>query len=109
MTMQNIDTHIRCHPFSNAPYVGCKHCCHEIFKCHTCLHRRDTPDGAAAIFSADKCADEHFANNHIITCLIYTTAIFHSTWSKEKAKTHITECIVKATDMFVPTVWTPCG
>ena len=43
----------------NAPYVGCKHCCHEmtlvsalvhIFKCHTCLHRRDTPDGVTPIF-----------------------------------------------------------
>ena len=53
-----------------------------IFKCHTCLHRRDTPDGVTPIFPADKCADEHFANNHIITCLICTTAIFHGTWSK---------------------------
>ena len=78
--MQNIDTHVRCHPFSNAPYVGCKHCCHEmtlvsalvyIFKCHTCLHRRDTPDGV--------------------------TPIFHGTWTKDKAKTHIAECIMKAT------------
>ena len=50
------------------PYVGCKHCCHEmtlvsalvhIFKCHTCLHRRDTPDGVTPIFPADKCVDEH--------------------------------------------------
>ena len=68
-----------------------------IFKCHTCLHRRDTPDGVAPIFPADKCADEHFTNNHIITCLICTTAIFHGTWSKDKAKTHIAECIMKAT------------
>ena len=68
--MQNIDTCVRCHPFSNAPYVGRKHCCHEmtlvstlvhIFKCHTCLHRRDTPEGVTPIFPADKCADEHFA------------------------------------------------
>ena len=73
--MQNIDTRVRCHPFSNTPYVGHKHCCHEmtlvsalvhIFKCHTCLHRRDTPEGVAPIFPADKCADEHFANNHIL-------------------------------------------
>ena len=116
--MQNIDTHVRCHPFSNAPYVGCKHCCHEmtlvsalvhIFKCHTCIHRRDTPDGVAPIFPADKCADEHFANNYIITCLICTTAIFHGTWSKDKAKTHIAECIMKATyNASQPYVCTHC-
>ena len=83
--MQNIDTRVRCHPFSNAPYVGCKHCCHEmtlvsalvhIFKCHTCLHRRDTPDGVTPIFPADKCADEHFANNpHYCMSYLYNCNI----------------------------------
>ena len=40
------------------------------FKCQTCLLRRDTPTGVTPIFPANECADEHFANNHILICLI---------------------------------------
>ena len=75
--MQNIDTHVRCHPFSNAPYVGCKHCCHEmtlvsalvhIFKCHTCLHRRDTPDGVTPIF---------FQQINVLMNILQITTLLH--------------------------------
>ena len=121
--MQNIDTRVRCHPFSNAPFVGCKHCCHEmtlvsalvhIFKCHTCLHRRDTPDGVTPIFPADKCADEHLQIITLLHVSICTTAIFHGTWSKTKLKHILLNVLCKQltmhlNHMFVPIVWTPCG
>ena len=116
--MENIDNFIRCHPFSDAPYTGCKQCCNKMalvlalthnFKCHTCLHRKDTPEGIAPIFPADKCTDEHFGNNHIITCLICRSKVFHGTWSRDKASVHITECIVKATyNLSRPYVCTYC-
>ena len=56
-----------------------KQCCNKMslvsvlsnsFKCQTCLLRRDTPAGMAPIFPANECADEHFANNRIIICLV---------------------------------------
>ena len=63
------------------------------FKCQTCLVRRDVP-----IFPATECADEHFANNHIIICLVCQSRNFQGTWSKDKALAHISQCIVKATN-----------
>ena len=107
--MEDIDYFIRCHPFSSVLYAGHKHCCNKMslvpvlsnsFKCQTCLLRRDTPAGVAPIFPANECADEHFANNHILICLICQSRHFQGTWSKDKAKAHISECIVKATNNF---------
>ena len=117
--MQNINTRVRCHPFSNAPYVGRKHCCHEmtlvsalvhIFKCHTCLHRRDTPDGGCTYFSRQINVLMSILQ---ITILLHVSFVqlqfFHGTWSKDKAKTHIAECIMKATyNASQPYVCTHC-
>ena len=63
------------------------------FKSQTCLLRRDVPAGMAPIFPANECADEHFANNHILICLICQSRNFQGTWSKDKALAHISECI----------------
>ena len=116
--MEDIDDFIRCYPFSSVLYAGCKQCCNKmslvpvlsnIFKCQTCLLRRDTPTGVAPIFPANECADEHFANNHIIICLICQSRNFQGTWSKDKALAHISECIVKATYNFSkPYICTSC-
>ena len=87
--MQNIDTRVRCHPFSNAPYVECKHCCHEmtlvsalvhIFKCHTCLHRRDTPDSVTPIFPADaRGLDGYTGYQSAIIMILQSTRRYSST------------------------------
>ena len=77
--MEDIDDFIRCCSFSTILNAGCKQCCNKMslvpvltnsFKCQTCLLRRDAPAGVAPIVPANKCADEHFANNHILICLI---------------------------------------
>lgn len=116
--MANVDNLTRCHPFSDALFTGRKYCCNDMFlipalthsfKCQTCLLRNDLPQGVAPIFPTDKCADDHFANNHIINCVICTTAVFHGTWTKEKATLHVTECIVKSTyNTSKPYVCTRC-
>ena len=104
--MAYVDNLTRCHPFSDTIFTGRKFCCNDMFlipaythslKCQTCLLRNDTPQGVAPVFPANKCADEHFANNHVISCLICATTVFHATWSRDKAQQHVTECIAKAT------------
>ena len=69
---------IRCSPFSDDYYEGPKPCCDKMylvpvlshsFKCQTCLLRKDAPEGVAPIFPANECADEHFTNNHTLSCL----------------------------------------
>ena len=86
--MENIHDFIRCHLFSNTLYVGPKHCCNKLslipvlthsFKCQTFLRRKDTPEGVSPIFPANECANEHFANNHILICLICQSKVFQGT------------------------------
>ena len=67
------------------------------FQCQTCLMWGDVPVGVSPIFPAYECANEHIANNHIIICLICQSKNFQGTWCKDKAFTHISNCIVKAT------------
>ena len=55
------------------------------FKCQTCFLRRDAPADLAPIFPGNEWADGHFANNHILICLICQSKNFQGTWSKEKA------------------------
>ena len=101
--MENFDDFIRCYPFSSVIYTGCKQCCNQMylipvlshsFKCQTCLLRRDAPVGVVPIFPANECVDEHFANNHIIICLVCQSRNFQGTWCKDKALVHISECTV---------------
>ena len=77
--MEDFDDFIICHPFSEEYYDRCKQCCDNMslvpvlghsFKCQTCLSRKDAPEGVAPIFPANECANEHFANNHILICLV---------------------------------------
>lgn len=104
--MESFDELIRCHPFSTNFYVGHKRCCNQMnlipalnhsFKCQTCLLRKDTPTGVVLIFPPNECAYEHFANNHIIICLICQSQSFQGAWYKDKALLHISHCIVRAT------------
>ena len=113
-----MDDFIRCYPFSSVLCAGYKQCCNKMslvpvlsnsFKCQTCFLRRDTPTGVAPIFLANECADEHFANNHIIICLVWQSRNFQGTWSKDKALVYISECLVKATyNLSKPYVCTSC-
>ena len=104
--MANFDNFIRCSPFSSNSYAGHRYCCNQMnlvsvlnhsFKCQTCLIGRDAPVGVSPIFLANQYANEHIANNHIIIYLICQSRKFQGTWCKDKAFTHISDSIVKAT------------
>ena len=104
--MANFGNITRCHPFSSQIYQGCPHCCNTMnlvsalnhtFKCLTCLMQRHALTGVLPIFPPNQCANVHIANNHIIVCLICHSKSFQGTWCKDKAFTHISDCIVKAT------------
>ena len=104
--MANFDNITRWYPFSSKFYVGHKYCCNQMnlvsalnhsFKCQTCLMQRDALVSVSPIFPPNQCANEHIANNHIIICLICQPKCFQGTWCKDKAFTHISDCIVKAT------------
>ena len=117
-TMEYSNSFVRCYPFSDTIHLGPRKCCdnmslvsalHHNLKCHTCLLRKDIPVGTVPIFPANENADEHFANNHIISCLICKLKIFHPPLAKDKASAHTTECIVKATfNLSRPYVYTNC-
>ena len=96
----------RCYPFSSQPFQGRLICCDKMnlvsalnhtFKCLTCLMRKNAPTGVSPIFPPNHCVNEHIANNHILVCLICQSQIFQGTWCKDKAFTHISLCIVRAT------------
>ena len=116
--MEDIDDFIRCYPFSTAHYVGHKQFCNKlslipvlthIFKCQTFLLRKDAPEGKAPLFPGNLCGDQHFANNHILICLICQSKIFQGTWSKDKALAHISVCFVKSTyNLSKPYICTFC-
>ena len=104
--MVNFDNFTRRHPFSSKFYEGRKYCCNTMnlvsalnhgFKCLTCLMQRDAPVGVSPIFPPNQCANEHIADNHVIVCLICQSKSLQGTWCKDKAFTHIFDCIVKAT------------
>ena len=79
------------------------------FMCLTSLMCRDTLVGVSPIFPPNQCANEHIANNHIIVCLICQSKSFQGTWYKDKAFTHISDCIVKVTyNTSRPFVFTSC-
>ena len=116
--MANFHNSTRCHPFSSQPFQGHLVCCNKMnlvsaldhtFKCLTCLMRKNTPPGVSPIFPPNHCANEHIANNHILVCLICQSQIFQGTWCKDKAFTHISLCIVRATyNTSRPFVCTSC-
>ena len=116
--MANFQNIIRCYPFSSQPFQGRLFCCNTMnlgsalnhtFKCLMCLMRRNTPTGVSPIFPPNHCAYEHIANNHILVCLICQSKIFQGTWCKDKAFTHISLCIVRATyNTSRPFVCTSC-
>ena len=109
---------IRCHPFSDALYPGPQRCCNSMalvpavthsLKCHTCILRKDVPAGVIPLLPADKCAEEHFANNHVISCLICASYIFPPQTSQTKTTLHVSECIARATyNSSRPYVCTSC-
>ena len=104
--MENKISMIKCFPFSDAAYLGQRRCCPQMtlvsalkfsLKCQTCLLRQDCPDEAAPILlNEDECLNEHFANNHVIICLICAKTVFHEIWSRQKANLHVTDCITRA-------------
>ena len=59
--------------------------------------QKDTSTGVTPIFPANEYADEHIANNHIIIFLVCQSKNVQGTWCKDKAFTHISDCIVKPT------------
>ena len=71
--------------------------------------QRDAHVVVSPIFPANECADEHIASNHIIICLFCQYKKFQGTWCKDKAFTHISDCIIKATyNTSRPFVCTSC-
>ena len=111
--MANFQNITRCYPFSSQPFQGRLFCCNTMNLVsalnHTCLMRRNTPPGVSPIFPPNHCAYEHIANNHILVCLICQSKIIQGTWCKDKAFTHNSLCIVRATNNTSrPFVYTSC-
>ena len=120
--MENIDQFNRCYPLSDSFCGAHKYCCNNTslfpalvhnFKCVTCFLRKDTPSGVIPFLPADESANEHFANNHVLLCLICQSQIFSGPLSKLKAFLHITDCIDKTTynssRPYICIVSKPCG
>ena len=116
--MATFKNSIRCYPFSSQLFQGCLVCCNKMnlisaldytFKCLMCLMRKNAPPGVSPIFPPNHCANEHIANNHLLACLICQSQIFQGTWCKDKAFTHISLCIIRATyNTSRPFVCTSC-
>ena len=120
--MQNIDTHVRCHPFSNAlhmldintVFMKCSFCFSAYFLSVIHVYTEKTHLMVSHLFFQQINVLNILQITILLHVLICTTAIFPVLGLKTKVK-HILlnvlwkQLIMPLNHMFVPTVWTPCG